>query len=271
MAAPVPSLRRLARAAAARRRVLILLDFDGTLCELKARPAKARLSRSRRASLSALLAGRIRLAVLSGRPIMQLKAMLKLPRAIYGGNFGLRIEGPGLEFIHPQARRQRPALSRLARRLARLCSGTPGVMVEDKGASLSVHYRGVLPRYARRLRRLLAQARRESPRGFAWQRGQNAWEILPTGSWDKGSAARWLWRRLGRPYLLAIGDAGSDEAMFKAASSRGAAVRVGREVRRSAAAHRVAGVAQVYGFLRLLAREVRADLRRRTGSWRVRG
>ena len=57
MAAPGRRLRRLARAVAARRRVLVLLDFDGTLCEIRLRPSQARLSRARRGLLARLAAG----------------------------------------------------------------------------------------------------------------------------------------------------------------------------------------------------------------------
>jgi trehalose-phosphatase len=252
METPSRALGELAHEAAAHSRVLILLDYDGTLCKIRARPSQARLNRARRELLARLVAGPQRLAILSGRAVPQLRRLLGISGVYYGGNFGLVIEGPGLRFTHPQVRGSRLVLAREARRLTQLFSDLPGVWIEHKGAGLSLHFRGVPSAKRPALRRFLARARRDSPRGLVWKPGLRAWEILPTGGWDKGRAALLLWRRLGRPYLVAVGDDCSDEPMFEAVRGRGAAIKVGR-AGRTAATHRVAGVASVYSFLGLLA------------------
>ena len=69
--------------------------------------------------------------------------------------------------------------------------------------------------------------------------------------WDKGSAAKLLWRRLGRPYLLVIGDERFDESMLRVAHKRGAGVRVGRG--NSQARHRLKDSDATRRFLRELA------------------
>jgi trehalose-6-phosphatase len=74
---------------------------------------------------------------------------------------------------------------------------------------------------------------------------------MPRTDWDKGDAASVIWRRLGRPYLLVIGDAHYDEPMLRVAHDRGAGVRVGRGA--TAARHRLRDAFAVRRFLRGLA------------------
>jgi len=76
-----------------------------------------------------------------------------------------------------------------------------------------------------------------------------AWEILPRTGWNKGEAAKLLWKRLKRPFMLVIGDEHYDEPMLRAAAHhRGAGVRVGRG--NSEAAHRLRDADAVRRFLR---------------------
>src|SRR6185369_15595581 len=104
-----------------------------------------------------------------------------------------------------------------ARLMERRLADLPGVWIEQKGASLSVHFRGISAARERRLRSRLLRLRRELPEGFHWRVGKCTWNLLPTRRWNKGEAASFLWRRMRRPFLLAIGDDEVDERMFLAA------------------------------------------------------
>jgi trehalose 6-phosphate phosphatase len=251
MSWPSRRLARLIEQIARRPRVLFLLDFDGTLCEIAPSPGKVRLSKTRRGVLSGLAAGRGRMALLSGRSAADLKSRVGLRKMIYGGCFGLEISGPSLNFVHPRARAVRPKLSALKAALSRSLRGVDGVLIEDKGATLAVHERGVAPARRRLLREILKRLCARA-RGLKWKKGKLAWEILPDVSWDKGAAAMMIWRRLNRSYLVVIGDDHWDEPMFKAARGRGAALRVGGRPRGSHAGYRLRNVDEVYAFLRAL-------------------
>jgi hypothetical protein len=39
----------------------------------------------------------------SGRDLQNLRTLVAVPDAIYGGCYGLEIEGPGMRFVHPFA------------------------------------------------------------------------------------------------------------------------------------------------------------------------
>ena len=123
-------------------RVLLLFDYDGTLTPIVARPEDALLPGEVRRSLASLAAHpRYVVGIVSGRSLAGLSALADVPGLIYAGNHGMEIRGPGLEFIHPGAVAARDTLDRTELRLTEALAHVPGVIVEHKGLTLTVHYR----------------------------------------------------------------------------------------------------------------------------------
>ncbi|HXT01353.1 MAG TPA: trehalose-phosphatase [Elusimicrobiota bacterium] len=235
-------------------RVLVVLDYDGTLVRLRSRPHLAVLGAEERAILRRLDRGRSRLAMMSGRAVADLRERVDVEDILYGGVFGLEIAGPGWHFIHPDARAMHQSLLDLKEALSALFADVPGAAIEDKGVGITVHYRNIPPGRREEFERRIAHARSAAPRGLSWRRGRMAWEILPRTQWDKGEAAKLLWKRLKRPFMLVIGDEHYDEPMLRAASGRGVGVRVGRGA--SEAAHRLRDAAAVRRLLRRVAEKL---------------
>ena len=233
---------------------LLVLDFDGTLVPIRAKSDLVLITAAQRELLARLNRGRLRVAVLSGRALWDVRARIGIPDAIYGGVFGLEMAGPGLRYAHPRARASRRALIRLAAELRKTYTDFPGAWVEEKGLGLSLHHRGVPPARKREFMRRLALFR-DRERGWVWELGKRVWEVTPAIDWDKGRATLFLWRRLGRPYLFAVGDEPADEPMLKAARSKGgASAHVGGG--KTGAEHRFRNPASVHRFLRALAERV---------------
>lgn len=248
-------LKGLAERVLALGRVLLLIDFDGTLCEGAPRPDLARFPRAAKAALRRLGRSPVRRAVISGRSLPDLRRRVGLPGIIYGGNFGLEISGPGIRFLHPAAPRSRARLESLMASLSVRLREVPGVLVEDKRWGAALHYRSVPPGSQRAFGvRFAACMRKDLPPGLRRKKGERVWEIVPDASWDKGAAALMLWRRLGKPSLLAIGNDATDEPMLKAARSRGIALRVGPKCA-------LRDVGEVHRLLALLAASSRRDNR----------
>ncbi|MBI3549711.1 MAG: trehalose-phosphatase [Elusimicrobia bacterium] len=232
----------------ATRRVLFLLDFDGTLCKTVPRPEFAKLPRTRREFLARLNRDRHTLAIITGRSLPDIREKVGLAGIYYGGDFGLEIHGPRCRFLHPEAPRCRPLLNTMYRRLSELVRDIPFAWVERKRWSLTVHHRRVQPRDLRRLRKRLADVREKPVLGLKWKRGIQCWEVCPDIAWDKGNAALLLWHRLGKPYAIAIGDNVADKPMFHAVADKGLALSVGKR-RIPPASRRIKSVPEVYRFL----------------------
>ena len=211
-------------------RLLLLLDFDGTLSPLEELPRRARLPETTR-MLVRRLGDRsgVRVAVISGRAVSDIRVRVGLRKVYYSGNHGLEIEGPGLSFRHPEAEALEGAMRKLARALRADFRRLRGVVIENKGMTLSLHYRNLAPSRLDELKSLMgAWHRRTEGRPIRWRGGHKVWELVPEAGWDKGRAALRILRHLRDPYPVALGDDRTDEDMFLALRDRGTTIRIGR-------------------------------------------
>ena len=120
------------------KRIALLLDFDGTLVDIAPTPDAVHVPEDLCRSLARLvgLTGGA-LAVVSGRPIRDIDAKfspLKLP--VVGGH-GAEIRVRDDEIISTVA----PLPAALRRKLAAADKFDPGILIEDKGYSVALHYR----------------------------------------------------------------------------------------------------------------------------------
>ncbi|MDP8235734.1 MAG: trehalose-phosphatase [Candidatus Erginobacter occultus] len=242
--------------------VLLCLDYDGTLSPIVRRPAAARLAGSTREILRRLAGSeRVTLAVISGRGLEDVRNRVGLKGVIYAGNHGLEIRGPDLEYLNPSARRARPALRAAAKKLVRQLVAIEGAEVEDKGLTLSVHYRRVRPPDRDLVRdtvfQVIAPAR--SRRAVRVGEGKMVIEIRPPTPWNKGNAVNLLRREAGKsgegkPLPVYVGDDRTDEDAFKVLKGKGITIKVGPPGVETLARYRLAGVGEVKEFLRRLDR-----------------
>lgn len=121
----------------------LFLDFDGTLVEIASRPDGVVVPAELPALLDALrdsLDGA--LAVVSGRRIAELDRLLSPARFAAAGVHGAEWREPGSEAVRVVGE---PLPDELRRRFQaafeRLQARWPGLLAEDKGSSLAVHYR----------------------------------------------------------------------------------------------------------------------------------
>lgn len=233
----------------ARRRVLLCLDYDGTLVPIAARPHLATFDAAGQRLLRAL-ARHVPIAVVSGRSLTSLRRLVGVPGLVYVGNHGLEISGPRMRYETPVPSAWRRDLARLLVSIKR--DAPLGSVLEQKGMTASVHYRLVAASDRRQwLPGLRARLRAEAGRGrLRVIRGKAVIELRPPVDWDKGAAVRWV---LSRPALAGrtpvyVGDDITDEDAFLAVRRNGVGVLVGRP-RRSAARYRFSGPADVRALL----------------------
>jgi trehalose-phosphatase len=232
-------------------RIYLMLDYDGTITPIARYPRLARLPNSNRRILRLLAAQpRCFVAIISGRRLIDVKHLVGLPGIYYMGNHGLEISGPKVNFVHSKAEALSPTLLRLTRALESRLKGFSGVLVENKGLSISVHYRMLQPTHVPALLQIVrktAQSSRALKVGF----GKKVVEIRPLVRWNKGTAAEWLISSLGEGLPVYAGDDQTDEDAFLSLK-RGVTILVSDTWKRSSAKYYVRGATEVPLFLRVM-------------------
>jgi alpha,alpha-trehalase len=196
------------------------------------------------------------LAIISGRKLAELKKLVPVRGIYYAGCHGLEISGPGLKFTHPRARAAIPHLKALLKDLKNLKSKLPGVLIEDKGLSVALHFRNVAGEYIPYINEHVSGLGKKYPR-LLCQPGRKVYDFRPNVSWDKGRAVKLLLNRLGykRPFPVYIGDDTTDEDAFRALRGIGLTLLVDNREKPqglTAAEFRLASTSKVQTFLRSL-------------------
>jgi trehalose 6-phosphate phosphatase len=209
----------------ARQRVLLAFDFDGTLAPIVRDPDAATM-RPRTRTLLIEAARRYPCAVISGRSLADVtNKVAGVPLRGVLGNHGME-----------PSREERGARRLAALWHAQLASTLPrvaGVVIENKGMSLAVHYRQTRAPAAVRRLILITVAHLHDARIVEGKRVVN---VLPASAPGKGTALHRLCRRLRCKSAIFVGDDDNDEDAFALAShGRLLGIRVGRSHRSQAA------------------------------------
>ncbi|OGX36161.1 MAG: trehalose-phosphatase [Omnitrophica WOR_2 bacterium RIFCSPHIGHO2_02_FULL_52_10] len=220
------------------RDLLLFLDYDGTLTPIAATPAKAILDAETKKVLKKLSKiSSCRLIVISGRALKDIKRMVGVNHITYVGNHGFEIEGLDKKFDGLIFLRFRYARNRIREKIrTQLIPSIPGVHLEDKGITLSLHYRGVNAKKETEVKTLFHEIIKPylSQRKIKLSYGKKVLEIRPPIAWDKGKAVWWLLKKTQtakktKPVLpIYIGDDQTDEDAFKVLRGLGLTIRVGR-------------------------------------------
>lgn len=236
-------------------RLLVLVDFDGTLSEIVATPDQAVPAPGAEEALQALGA-RCPVAVVSGRPVRDLRRRLRTePDVTLAG-------GHGTELAHPDGSLDtlvdpdevRPVLDAVEHELHDVVDVSLGWLVERKPASIAVHHRQVADPGQTLLKvRHVLDGHRDDPPGFVVADGKAVTELRPAGI-TKGTVVDRLADADPDRHLLVIGDDVTDEDAFAAASARGGTtVVVAEDDRESTARFRVTDPSDVVNLLQALA------------------
>ena len=239
-------------------RILLLLDYDGTLTPIVDRPGQAELPSECRESLLELLSQeKYIIGIISARSLEDISSRVGIDGIIYGGNHGLEIRGPGLEFIHPEARQLTETVNQAYEKLHQGVAGIAGVLIEHKGLTLTVHYRLTAEGLVRQVKESVATVLSglvESG-SIIISPGKKALEIRPYVEWDKGKAISMLKKAFPQASLaMFFGDDLPDEPGFAAVQdSGGLGIFVGRAREPTAAIYQVDSPREVTETLRLMA------------------
>jgi trehalose 6-phosphate phosphatase len=182
-----------------------MLDVDGTLAPLTQMYDEATVPAATRDAVAALAAHPdTRVALVTGRSAAVARQMVGVKNLWIAGNHGFEIQGPhGEDFADPSVRSHRGDIATAIERLEPRVRDMPGVLVENKTLTFSVHWRLADPAIAPRLREVIEEVAR--PLGLRITEGKCIFEVRPPAQIDKGTAVLALAERL---------TSGSDEASF---------------------------------------------------------
>ena len=192
------------------------MDLDGTISEIVLEPDKASVSPLVRSVLKELHARLTLVAIITGRSARQARDIVGLPELIYVGNHGLEWLERDRSTLSEEARSFMPLMDQL---LVRLRERFPsdGIIFEDKGGSLAVHYR--LASDPDKAHNDLLEAIQELVEGrLKVLMGKTVINVLPPVSLTKGTAVTSLVSEYGLSSAILIGDDVTDIDSFRAAS-----------------------------------------------------
>jgi trehalose-phosphatase len=204
------------------------LDYDGTLAPFRVDPMKARPLPGIKDLLKDLVgSGRTDLAVVSGRPVSEVAALLDGVALTIVGSHGFEVAGPDGEVVavHPDPDQSEG----LGAALRITLPAGADARLEVKIASVALHTRGMPLNLAMRLEERVFQEwrRLEYSCRLECRRFNGGVELRAVGR-NKGDALRELLS--GQPadsFCVYVGDDETDEDAFRTIADRGIGIKVG--------------------------------------------
>jgi trehalose 6-phosphate phosphatase len=198
-----------------RARLGVITDMDGTISPIALTPDSAVVTPRSRDLLRQLHQRVALVAVVSGRAVADVRERVGLPELVYVGNHGLERWRNGKIDVVPEAVAVRPVLSAAAAELRlRLL---PGMLIEDKGVTLAIHYRlADDPAKAQAVFTPLVRVTAEA-HGLAAFEGKMIFELRPPVKIDKGTTFRRLVAEYQLDAAVYLGDDTTDADALRTA------------------------------------------------------
>ncbi|KAL2893216.1 putative trehalose-phosphate phosphatase 7 [Bienertia sinuspersici] len=223
---------------AERKKIVLFLDYDGTLSPIVNDPDIAFMSDKMR-SVVHEVGCFFPTSIITGRSREKVYEFVRLDNIYYAGSHGMDIMAPlqplrikdwkyhaktvdrkGNKFvIYQPANKYLPEINQIQKLLKERTAAIEGVKLEDNKFCMSVHFRNVSDEDFGKLEEEVKSVLEDHPR-FRLTRGKKVMEIRPPINWDKGHALEYLLDSLGLSSSndvlpIYIGDDTSDEDAFE--------------------------------------------------------
>jgi len=219
--------RLTARIARAPGRTALCMDFDGVLAPIVEDPASAAMTEGLAPVLEDLAGALGALALISGRPAAFLADRAASVYAAGGhllGLYGLERWHDGAARPHADAAVWHGVVAATSGRLARHFAAGRGILVEDKGLGVAVHWRNAGTDAERAAAGVIVDAavREEAEAtGLEVAPGKFVLELRPPVAWDKGDGVRTVAADSGAELVVYAGDDIGDLPAFAAVRALG--------------------------------------------------
>jgi trehalose 6-phosphate phosphatase len=241
--------------------IFLFLDYDGTLAPIAGAPERAVMPQQMRNALKELLVKPgVKIAVVTGRSLRDIKTMVSLKNVIYVGNHGLEIRGTDSSFMVLIPRHIKMFLKGLKELFKEELKEIKGLIIEDKEFAIAIHYRNVDEKEILYVRNIIEKRIGQNliRNRLRLEEGKKVFEIRPVVDWNKGDAVSWLLAKYSIEFFdrsfktrhiirrissfaritiqqnvkksiipIYLGDDITDENGFKAVSDKGISVYIG--------------------------------------------
>ncbi|KAK1366671.1 Trehalose 6-phosphate phosphatase [Heracleum sosnowskyi] len=259
------------------KKVVLFLDYDGTLSPIVDNPDEAYMSNNMRLAVQNV-AKYFPTAIISGRSRDKVLEFVGLTELYYAGSHGMDIMGPvspstnthencvrstekqGKEVkLYQPASEFLPMIDEIYRSLVEITKEIEGSTVENNRFCVSVHYRNVEEKSWTTIAELVHDIMKNYPR-LRLTHGRKVLEVRPVLDWDKGKACEFLLKSLGysnsdNVLPIYVGDDRTDEDAFKVLrdGNQGFGILVSSAPKASNAFYSLRDPSEVLEFLKLVA------------------
>lgn len=246
-------------------RLLVALDFDGTLAPLVDRPEDARATDRARAAIERLGAiDDTRVAIVSGRALESLGMVASPPDGtLLSGSHGVELQLDAGAVTLDLREAEVAKLERLGTIVESVAAQNTGAWIEKKPAGLALHTRRLSVSDGAALQQDARDRVAAELLGITVRTGKAVLEFAVRET-DKGESLNRLRQHVGATAVLYIGDDVTDEDAFATLDSDDVGVKVGQG--KSLAAHRVRSPEEVAELLERLA-DAREGAHGRDSRW----
>lgn len=270
------------------KRIVMFLDYDGTLSPIVEDPERAFMSDEMRTTVKEI-AFHFPTAIITGRSREKVYEFVQLPELYYAGSHGMDIRGPaescnGVAAEGTKALDEKgnavvlfqPAsefalvINEVFKLLDDKAKKVPGAQVEHNKFCVTVHFRRVKEENWVALAEQVQNVLQSYP-NLCVNQGRKILEIRPSIAWNKGKALEYLLKSLGLGnrsdvFPIYMGDDQTDEDAFKVLSRKklGLAVLVSSIAKETNAVSSLRDPGEVLEFLRRLVKWKRRRLNRFT-------
>ncbi|UOE45447.1 bifunctional alpha,alpha-trehalose-phosphate synthase (UDP-forming)/trehalose-phosphatase [Agromyces larvae] len=229
-------------------RMLVALDFDGTLAPIVDRPEDARATDGARRAIEQLLTlPDTRVAIVSGRALDSLSEVAAPPEGVLlSGSHGVELQLDTGAVTIDLRDAEREDLDRLTQLVERVAAASEAAWIERKPAGIALHTRRMSPAAGVALQQAARERVAEELPGITVRSGKSVLEFSVRSS-DKGESLSRLRQHVGASGVLYLGDDVTDEDAFAVLEADDLGVKVGSG--KSIASHRVRSTADVAELL----------------------
>jgi len=251
-----PTIKRIKRA----KQLTVFLDYDGTLVGFKPRPEFAVPTNAVLYALRQLKMKRdINIIIITGRPLEDIRKMIAIKGIGYAGTHGQQVIFPdGRHFEWEKSGKSVPVVQRIKRSVIKESMDEKGILIEDKGTTIAMHYRKLDRSKVKAFRKFFTDAVKKFDKNGLLEvmEGSEVIEARPKG-WNKGKAVGLIVKNMKERsgLVIYIGDDTTDEDAFSYLHSKTNAITIwvkNKEKRHTKAHYYLNNPKQVNAFIRTI-------------------